>query len=959
VCTRALIGFALSVLLVASPVHAQVLAAPALSSRSVEPEARERLLWTAAALDRILAAQDYPTTLMLSALGRATAARGDEAAATADPLVRALGFERALSAFGGVTGASLGGRLAGCREQADAVLGVLCSMEELVPLAPPELARDLTEQGANLVFLSASGRGTSGVQHDADPLQGLAEHALEVAWRTRAMGLDRTDALVGQLVGVPTVGGPAAFGAVTPELRGLLEAYPLWGAVGGGAAFGLPDASHRAFIDDLMGSLARGSTSSTSARAQWAAGRSFVYLAAEAAGLSGAERGVSERIRSLGTAAVDLKREADELPNRLASLGAGLASAAFSGNVLGIVSRITSFFQGSSGGLGPDAARDVRALREGLQSMRSDFDTRLGGLNAGMEDLFATVDSRFTELERLVDTSGRDVRRELAALNQSVQALAARLDWMDANTRSYVQAGFDRDYTRTLVRCLEHRERYAPPWDEMSFAVFSECLADFRARAVVDAADALLTDQSTGLDDLSLVAALTNSSLTDLAFRLPLLGRVAAERFGYPGLAGGYGLANLVEWRMAAEAYLVMLGDWPEHARAVRPGDLELMRAVGVGLRGALRGIAHDPADVAGAPLLDRVLAYYGSRLSELTDEGGALALRHRQLTLLRVDPASVLTRVDPESASGPALAVPGSVAAAVPTVLRTAAVLGLDDASLRYRLSSQDSVIRGDSRHAFLFFGRRHDRLTYTRTTVEVELRAATLGTVARFTAAGPYFLRRTEEMSGDERSDRVRRRVDHIADPDNHFVESAWPFLASDADAWTADLVGAGFIPLLEERVEGALRRHATSGLDNVFGAVCASAPRTDGLSGDDRGSALRIRNALSGMSAARVLLEAYLRLALPDAIESDDRLRAALMASDGVLDRERLCAAVATGESALRLVWLEEEPGRRLAELRAAVDDALIGEAGSATLVDGTLGRIEAAIRVQRLRAATATR
>jgi hypothetical protein len=529
---------------------------------------------------------------------------------------------------------------------------------------------------------------------------------------------------------------------------------------------------------------------------------------------------------------------------------------------------------------------------------------------------------------------------------------------MDASTRSYVQAGFDRDYARTRVRCLEHRERYAPPEDEMSFSLFSDCLADFRTRAVVDAADALLTDQNTPLDDASLVTALSDAELTDLAFRLPLLGRVADERFGYVGLAGGHGLVNLVEWRLATEAYLALLAEWPEHARAVRAGDLQAMRAVGIGLQGALRSIS-DPGR-GGPGLIDRVMAYYETRLRVLTVEGAALALRHRQQTLLRIDPASVLVSVEDSSGRGPTLEVPEVVAAEVPAVLRTAVALGLDEAALVYRLSSEDTVVRSGSRHSFLFFGRRHDRFTYTRTTVDVELRSMTHGVIGRFSSTGPYVLRSTEEMNGDERSDEVRERVDHVTDPDAYFLESVWPHLAADAVEWRTHPVRDGVTLDLEGRVETALRGHATAGLDNVFASVCSDAPGGEVLAAEDRASANRIRSALTGMSAARALLEAYLRLATPEGSGSVPELHAALSGPDGVLDRGRLCSVVATGESPLRLVWLEEEPRERLAQLRSAVTAVMASPTTSGmTLVDPVLARIELAIRVQGLRVAFAER
>jgi hypothetical protein len=347
------------------------------------------------------------------------------------------------------------------------------------------------------------------------------------------------------------------------------------------------------------------------------------------------------------------------------------------------------------------------------------------------------------------------------------------------------------------------------------------------------------------------------------------------------------------------------------------------------------------------------VLSYYEERLGALTREGAGLARRHRQQTLLAVEPASVLVHMEQVEQVTPALDVPELVSTEVPAVVRTAVILGVEDASLVYRLTFEDSVEWANSRHAFLFFGRRHDRYTHTRALLDVELRSATYGTIARFSAQGPHVLRRSEEMGGEVGSEEVRRRVEHVPDPASHFVASIWPHLAGDASAWSVQTVDAPIAAALEERVEGALRAHATQSLDNVFASVCSETARS-GLSAADRESARRMRSALDGMSAARALLESYLWLAVPDAMDSSPELRESLASSDGILDRSRLCAVVAMGASPLRLVWLDEEPRRRADALRDAVDAAVRAVGGRPTTgVDATLARIDAAIRVQRLR------
>jgi hypothetical protein len=150
------------------------------------------------------------------------------------------------------------------------------------------------------------------------------------------------------------------------------------------------------------------------------------------------------------------------------------------------------------------------------------------------------------------------------------------------------------------------------------------------------------------------------------------------------------------------------------------------------------------------------------------------------------------------------------------------------------------------------------------------------------------------------------------------------------------------------------------AAAGLNGVFTEICASDSRGATLSAADMVSASRMRSALTGLSAAKAMIEAYTRLAFPRAMASETSVRAALLGEGAILDRSRLCSVVASGESGLSRMWLEEVPGRRLDLLRADMRDLLQSSSasGASTLVDGVLERLDSAIRVQRLRARVAS-
>lgn len=864
------------------------------------------LLWSAAGLERILAERDYPALVTLAAFNRILDEGGLEGSQEAVAAMEELLERRA--------GASA--RLARCSGQPGAVDGVLCAVEELVPLAPSSLGREIAEEGARLLALHHR-PGEPPVARDLlsaaiprlDSIQRFAEETLGHSWR----------------------------------LVNALEATQ--------------DEPTEAVVDDPVGALVREAGSPLAHAGDWAAHRSFVYLASRSATLAGAHGDVSDRLRVVGNAAVELRRGAAGFPATLSAAGSQVAMLALGGSVLSAATGITAFFGMSPAALGPEAAEDLRALREGLDAVRLELDSRFDEVDARLGHLLVEVDARFGRLEAMVAAGRRATQLELQGVHREVLALGHRMERMEENLHSYMQAGFDREYARTLIRCLEHRERHLPPHDWMEFAVFSACLTDFRARAVQDARDALLADRTTSVDDGALAEVLADRSLQNLSRRLPLLARVAWERFDYGAMPSGTELANAVEWAVASQAYLTMLQDWPEHARAVAPGDLEAMRITGARIRDALAAMVETPGTGARGELLQRVRARHEAELDELYGQVDALARRHRQEELMRTPPERLLQRIEPEEEGLPALEVPPAMAAVVPQEAKTAAMLGLGDARFAYRLTESESVQRGNLRRRFLFFGRLHDRLTFTRIQIAVELHFEGQGLVASWRADSPPMHRLTEEMAGGFDSDRVRSTRVHVADPVREFLAEQWPELASEPLAWDRFGPRASVVRDLDAAIEADLQRRTSTSVQNVVHSVCrAEDPEALALDDADRESASRILASLGSITGTAALLRAYATLGLPAAAAEDPALQRALFGHEGILDRQALCWAVAAGESPLRLIWLDDEPRLRTRELETVLDSAAAAwdpEVGLLPLVAGTLQQVEAALRIQRVR------
>jgi hypothetical protein len=693
---------------------------------------------------------------------------------------------------------------------------------------------------------------------------------------------------------------------------------------------------------------------------------------------------VTERIRVLGNAALDLQGEGGLFLQNLRQMGQQAAVGILSGNMLAVAQGVAGFLQLSPGAFGPDAAADLREIRAMVTVLEDELRSGFDGVDARFDEVFAELDRGFARMEVLVQRQHQEVMVELGEIRGGLASLATRTDRFESTVRAYLEAGFDRDHARTLIRCLEHRERFTQP---MADPVFRECLTDFRARGARDARDALLTDRTTPVDDASLMRALEDRSLENLSRSLPLLARAAEQRFGYPGLGGGRGGANPVEWAVAAQAYVSMLEDWPDLAAQVGPADLEALVGVGIELQSILRALVVDPGSGEVGALATRILETYGRGLDDAAAEADLLARRYQQAQLRRVDPGQVLNQAAPAAGGGPPIPLPEHVRAGIPSEVRTATVLALESPALVYRLAVADSVDLDNLRRRWTLFGRDHDRRTYTRTTLTLELRKAEGTLISLWSVTGPPVHRMTEVMAGGFGSERVRSRTTQIADPQEHFLREIYPTLARSDAGWTSGVTASRVVVALGEAIEDELRRFESASLNRIFGAVCDVGPPAGALGAEDQASVLRLRRALDQMTASKQVLVALLGLALPpERLASAAALRSAPASTgasasppslplprlvegpDGLLDRGGLCGIVASGDSPLRVVWLEQVPQLRLEELAAVLeaewtslvwrDAAGVRAPVPSTRVDETLERLRGAIRLQDLRRLTAS-
>jgi hypothetical protein len=982
--TRALAAAILAVAVLPQPAAAQrtasaAVTAPAGADTPVHATADTldlaRLLWQATALQRLLGERDYATSLLL---GLATREHADEQTAAAE--IRTLV-------------AGMGGRVAdfdACRRTADVVEGTLCALERLHAVAPASLRPALAEEATRLVTEALRtpqplvGAASGLLLQRQDALQryiavrldaltqtgGLAVTALTGGVRPADAAARAAPDVVAALepwlrgrVGVAPDATAATILSNNPTLAALLNAYPVLGDTrtllqppSVQQVLGSYHSFFTAMVDSAQGAVRRmgaltGVATTVAAGApvadralDWAAGRAFVHLSQRAALLTGGE-GAASGIAALGNAAVDMRRSLGDVPDGLLQAGRSMVAMALTGNVLGVASGLTALLNVTGAGHAT-AVNEVRALRGVVDSLRVQVDGRFDHLDAAVDSVLVSLSGGFARLERAVASEGAAARREIAAVHADVLALGARIDRLQANLHEMLAGGFDQDYQRYATQCLQFRERQ--PLEQMSRTLFDECLLRFRQRGVSDAGLALRVDRTTpATDDAAVIAALADTSLTAFAYRIPLLARAAAERYGHRGAGAAGSLVNAAEWAAAADAYLRMLAEWPSHADFVGPADLDALIATGTTLDAWTRALTVDGAGQPQPAVYRAALADYTRAATELRGTVERFAQRERQQNLQRIPRDALVRQVVPAEGTGPELDVPGGMLDRVPADAVAAAMLGLEPLVLRYRVAVQDSVVRDNFRRGFLR-ATRHDRHHYIRPIVTIE---AVLGgrIVSAHRAQGAFVLQRTERMIGGEDSERIEATTVHVDDPIASFLSGDWQRVARDGE-WTA--VPGGDVAGLRPAVEGELVRMAAQSVDALFSAICTGAA----LPQDAEAEAGAIRRALDTMTAARALLGDFVRAGFGRTSSFDPELAALRQPGDALPDRASLCASLRRGDGMLRALWLEDRPGAAAASA-GTVLDARFADADAlperVELVASTLERLEAARRIQLVR------
>lgn len=927
----------------------------------------DRLVWSAHALQRLLGERDYAASLLIGLATREWPADVD-AAAGLRALADGVGARRA--------------ELDACGNAADPVEGTLCALERLHSLAPAALRPALAQEAERLIGqalrmpqpLVNAPAGLVLQRQDAlrqyleARLGALAPRVAPAAPGAPATGVvDIAGALEPWLrarFGSAPGDAAASILAGNPALATLLAKYPVLLDVRGGAwqpaplqgVIGSYNAFFEAVVDSAHGAARRiGGLAGTVAAlprgdglAEWAAQRAYLHLAGRAAALGGASGEVAAGLAALGGAAVDLRRGLGDVPSLLQA-GRSVAALALTGNVLGVASGLTALLQVA--GIGHvTAAAEVRALRGVVDSLRVHADGRFDHLDAAVDSVLVSMSSGFARLERAVSAEGEASRREIAAVHADVAALGVRFDRLETNLRRYVADGFDREHQRALTRCLEHRERFAPPLDRMDVETFAGCLVEFRTRGTRDARDALLTDRETDATvDAAVVAALSDTSLAAFARRVPLVARAAAQRYGHGDVSASTSLVNAVEWATASEAYVRMLEAWPEHAAAVTPADLDALIAAGASLESWMRGLA---ADAAGAPrpgLFSAVLADYARGAAEMRGTVERFAQGQQERRMQRIPRDSLARVLVAAGGASPTLSAPPGLLERLPPDAVAAAMLGLHPLRLQYTVTFEDSVVRDGFRRPFLR-GTRHERRHYVRPTLTVE---ALIGErqAAVLHVTGQPLLQRTEQMAGGADSERVRSATVHATDPTADFLAGDWDTAVREAE-WRPG-ADAGALPAIRAEVEAELAGFAAQSVDALFDTVCTAGPATSGAAPE----ALAIRRALDTMTTARALLGAFVRAGFGRSVAFDPALGGLTRGGHDALPAgDALCALRRRGEGMLRAVWLEDRPGVAAAAAGTALHARLTAGAALAEpleLVGATLERLRAARRIQQVR------
>ena len=309
--------------------------------------------------------------------------------------------------------------------------------------------------------------------------------------------------------------------------------------------------------------------------------------------------------------------------NKLTSL----STVVMTGNVLGAVMNVVNLFGGAQPTPDQMILEEIGKLRQQVNQLRTEMHDRFDRIDQELNVIYSTMQDRFD----LIDIQLGKINGNIQEVQKSLVALDLKLSRIERNNFEFLDALGRRPLLEAINGGLGYQRRTGEPMPyQPQFVEFENVLHGWGTLHAFDALAAGPTQR-----DYSAGALLTELNAFPVDANLNYLnGWLSAN--GYPALSNKR-LASPRDWLFATRAYAQLGLDWPAHMRRIDPQRHAQLNAISVDLEAAMRNIAaiNTLTNTQGNTLLfSNVITHYQGKLDQV--DVGIQALEAAYLAEIR-----------------------------------------------------------------------------------------------------------------------------------------------------------------------------------------------------------------------------------------------------------------------------------------------------------------------------------
>jgi hypothetical protein len=365
---------------------------------------------------------------------------------------------------------------------------------------------------------------------------------------------------------------------------------------------------------------------------------SAVNIVATLAGYIDPERG--KQIGVIGSSALQIAEAYSSWTEAVAGLGTldaltSLSTAAMTGNVINAALQVFSLFGPSQPTPEQMILEEIGKLREQVGELRTEMHDRFDRVDAQLNAIYTTLQDRFDKIDLRLGKIDGDIQE----IQQTLLRLDQTLSRIERNSFEFLDATNRRPLLNAINGGLGYKERTG---QDMPYQPdFVQYENDFHSWGTLFAFDALSAGPTQrDYSDAAVLAELNAFPLdVNINYLNGWLQAHGLQPFANKRLPGPR------DWLFASRAYAQLGLDWPEHAARIKPERQAALDAIGRDLEQAMQNISTrlTPDGPQGnAPLFTAVISHYNQQLGAL-DRG----LQATEATFVR-ERASALGRNTP-----------------------------------------------------------------------------------------------------------------------------------------------------------------------------------------------------------------------------------------------------------------------------------------------------------------------